>query len=180
MLSTINGGWARGLVVGTHTNADLALVWIGRVTGSANFCQPLGTGDSTYMGETVFVIGHPEGLSFALSSGIVARLGNDQLVQITAPISPGNSGGPVYDQHGTLLGIVSSMLDPRESQNVNFAVRSDPLAESSGWRFMGRGRDYLSLSTRIVCRQQAQAGRPRRQPGIRMRIMPTINVTVYD
>ena len=80
--------------------------------------------------------------------------------RITAPVSPGNSGGPVYDQHGELLGIVSSMLDPRESQNVNFAVRSDLLRDAAGWRFTDHGRDYFENFRRNCAAAEAPKALP--------------------
>lgn len=75
-------------------------------------------------GEAVFVIGNPVGLDFSVSNGIVSSLRNDadlgQLIQMTAPISSGNSGSPLINMKGDAIGIVSFTL--LEGQNLNFAV----------------------------------------------------------
>jgi S1-C subfamily serine protease len=91
------------------------------------------------VGQFVMVAGYP--LRGLLSSGINATTGNvsalagpgddTRLLQITAPVQPGNSGGPVLDQSGNVIGVVVSQLDSLEiaratggiPQNVNFAIK---------------------------------------------------------
>jgi hypothetical protein len=87
-------------------------------------------------GESVFIFGHPEGLFFTMSSGIVSRKHSDGQLQVSAPVSPGNSGGPIFDTKGRLLGIVSSKVDKQRSpnaENLNFGVRADALLQPEGW-----------------------------------------------
>jgi len=75
------------------------------------------------VGEQVIVIGAPEGLTNTVSDGIVSavrQLETRRLLQITAPISPGSSGGPVLNARGEVVGVSVSIL--REGQNLNFAV----------------------------------------------------------
>jgi S1-C subfamily serine protease len=122
------------------------LLWVPREKGSASFVQPVTKATSPSEGENVFVIGHPEGLRFTLSTGIVSRL-NGSIIQMSAPVSPGNSGGPVFDDRGNLVGIVTSMIDKHgdpNAENLNFAVRADALLEDSGWEFMSFGHKRLS------------------------------------
>lgn len=74
-------------------------------------------------GATVYVIGNPAGLERTFSSGIISGIRDftgRQLLQITAPISPGSSGGPVLDDHGQVVGVTVGML--KDGQNLNFAV----------------------------------------------------------
>jgi hypothetical protein len=74
-------------------------------------------------GEKVVVLGSPLGLSETVSEGIVSAvrvLDGRQLIQISAPISPGSSGGPVLDERGRVFAIASSHL--RGGQQLNFAV----------------------------------------------------------
>jgi len=79
------------------------------------------------VGSEVFVVGHPFGLSWTVSRGIVSayrRPGEISLVdyvQTDASISPGNSGGPMLDESGHLIGIVTSKLVDKEVDNVAFA-----------------------------------------------------------
>jgi len=75
------------------------------------------------IGDEVVVIGNPQGLKNSLSTGIVAGLrkeGNGIWIQITAPISKGSSGSPVFDSKGRLLGLATMMLI--DGQNLNFAT----------------------------------------------------------
>ena len=98
-------------------------------------------------GKSIFVIGHPQRLFFSLSTGIIMRTHEDKMVQISAPVSPGNSGGPVYDDHGELLGVVSRKVDRRFSpnaENLNFAVRADALLDEAPWGFQANGKELLA------------------------------------
>jgi S1-C subfamily serine protease len=90
----------------------------------------LSVADSPQIGEKVVVIGNPRGLEGSVSEGIVAGIrgsGPSRLIQITAPISPGNSGGPVFTSQGEVIGVATSTL--RNSQNINFAVPIGLLSE---------------------------------------------------
>jgi S1-C subfamily serine protease len=142
MLSLSSGIWSGAEVVARHTNLDLVLVWIPRHSGSSDFAQPIAPPKE---GEAIFVIGHPEGLKYTLSTGIISRMENSTL-QISAPVSPGNSGGPVYDQQGNLLGVVSSTLDKSyqpNAENLNFAVSAQAFLKENGWEFAKNGKEVL-------------------------------------
>jgi S1-C subfamily serine protease len=142
LLSLASGVWSDAEVIARHSNLDLVLLWIPRHSGNGEFAQPIRTPKE---GENIFVIGHPEGLKFTLSTGIISRMENNTL-QISAPVSPGNSGGPVYDQQGNLLGVVSSTLDKSyqpNAENLNFAVTAQAFLKESGWEFAEDGRERL-------------------------------------
>ena len=133
-------------MVGWHRTADLALLWVPRHYGSGGFVQPLAVPTGVQAGVGVYVIGHPEGLKFTLSNGMVSRLVGDT-VQISAPVSPGNSGGPVYDDCGHLLGIVTAKMDRTadpNAENLNFAASAALLGRLEGWDFVGDGRQRLA------------------------------------
>ncbi len=141
-----DGGASRGEVVARHQELDLALVWTPRSGSGPSFRQPVAPLNEAEIGQSVFVIGHPQRLFFSLSTGIVMRLHEDNMLQISAPVSPGNSGGPVYDERGRLLGVVSFKVDRRfnpNAENLNFAVRADALLQRSGWDFEGEGERIL-------------------------------------
>lgn len=77
------------------------------------------------IGDDIYVAGNPEGLEGTLSSGIVSamrEITGHKLLQITAPISPGSSGGPVMDAYGEVIGVAVATF--KEGQNLNFAVPS--------------------------------------------------------
>lgn len=90
----------------------------------------LSAADAPQIGEKVIVIGNPKGLEGSVSEGIVAGVrGTDtsRLIQITAPISPGNSGGPVFNSQGEVMGVATATL--RDAQNINFAVPSSLISQ---------------------------------------------------
>jgi S1-C subfamily serine protease len=85
----------------------------------------LSLGDSTKVavGDEIYVIGNPQGLEGTFSQGIVSsirKIGTDTLLQITAPISPGSSGGPVLDSKGEVIGVAVATF--KGGQNLNFAI----------------------------------------------------------
>jgi S1-C subfamily serine protease len=140
MVSDGMNGWAAAEVVGRHKRLDIALLWLERRIGESEFRQPVADFASVQVGEKIYVIGHPEGLNFSVSNGIVSRTWGKEMLQISAPVSPGNSGGPVYDEYGNLLGVVTSKvarsLEP-EAENLNFAVSTESLLHESDWDLAG-------------------------------------------
>ena len=79
--------------------------------------------DSLKVGEAVYSIGSPGGLEHTLGEGIVSGLRRSEgrrYIQTSAPISPGSSGGGLFDQHANLIGITTFLL--RDAQNLNFAI----------------------------------------------------------
>jgi S1-C subfamily serine protease len=136
MVSDGMNGWAAAQVAARHKHLDIALLWLERRFGEGEFRQPVSTYASVQAGEKIYVIGHPEGLNFSISDGIVSRTPGNDVLQISAPVSPGNSGGPVYDEYGNLLGVVTSKvarsMEP-EAENLNFAISTDTLLHESDW-----------------------------------------------
>ncbi len=76
------------------------------------------------VGEKVYVISSPEGLENTISDGILSGIrkiiSDRKILQITAPISPGSSGGPVFNKDGEVIGIATFLI--KEAQNLNFAM----------------------------------------------------------
>lgn len=72
-------------------------------------------------GDDVVVIGSPFGLETTVSNGIISSIrGEDEFIQITAPISPGSSGSPVFNSEGEVIGIATLLIEG--GQNLNFAI----------------------------------------------------------
>ncbi len=108
-------------VVKNNTIRDLALL---KINDSGNFVPVvLGNSDQISVGERVVAIGNPKGLENTVSDGLVSALrdkNGTKLIQISAPISSGSSGGALFNMKGEVIGITSSGFD--EGQNLNFAV----------------------------------------------------------
>ena len=86
-------------------------------------------GEDAAIGDEIFVVGNPKDLEGTFSTGVVSGkrvLGDVRMLQITAPISDGSSGGPVLDREARVVGVASSSL--RDGQNLNFAVTGEYVA----------------------------------------------------
>jgi len=83
----------------------------------------LGDSDTVTVGEDIVAIGNPAGFEGTVSKGIISGIRKSEKVdyiQITAPISPGSSGGPVFNLRGEVIGVATS-YSPK-GQNLNFAM----------------------------------------------------------
>lgn len=82
-------------------------------------------------GQRVLAIGNPLGLEHTVSDGLISAVrgipGELQLIQISAPISPGSSGGPLLNLKGTVIGVTSASMF--EGQNLNFAIGIETLKQ---------------------------------------------------
>lgn len=99
---------------------DLAILSVPTLTSKP---LPISTLDQPEVGEKIYAIGNPKGLSGTISEGIVSgirSMENKSLIQITAPISPGSSGGPVINNKGEVIGVAVGTLT--SGQNLNFAI----------------------------------------------------------
>jgi len=107
-------------VLAHNENRDLAVLQIS-FSGKSNYISYATSPPE--IGEEIFALGNPMGLEGTFSDGIVSGIRNYEdatLFQITAPISPGNSGGPVVNSNSQLIGVATSYLTG--GQNLNFAV----------------------------------------------------------
>jgi len=85
----------------------------------------LGNSDLVRQGETAIAIGNPRGLEHTVSDGLISAVrmeSGTQMFQISVPISPGSSGGPLYNTRGEVIGITTAELAGERVQNINFAV----------------------------------------------------------
>lgn len=82
-----------------------------------------GDSDTITIGEDILAIGNPAGLEGTVSKGIISgirEVDDIKFIQITAPISPGSSGGPVFNLAGKVIGVATAYLD--YGQSLNFAM----------------------------------------------------------
>ncbi len=128
-------------VVAMDTTRDLVRLATDTPTESAH---PLLIGrDLPEVGETVVVIGSPLGLEQTVTDGIVSALRTlkpqGQVIQMSAPISPGSSGSPVVNMRGQVVGVASFLRE--DGQNLNFAVPAAELLDMPP----GKERSLVSL-----------------------------------
>lgn len=130
-----DGRKVAGQLVGQDASSDIAVI---RVSTSSSELQPLTLGDSSkvQVGDGVVAIGSPFGLTGTVTTGVVSALGRSikapnnytitGAIQTDAPINRGNSGGPLLDAQGNVIG-VNSQIDSNsgDSSGVGFAVSSN-------------------------------------------------------
>ena len=116
-------------LIGSDPQSDIALLHVTLPKGSYTPAH-LGDSDKLEIGQKVLAIGHPFGLGYAFSTGIVSGFGKlfetkqevfqERVIQTTTPINPGNSGGPLVDSEGRVIGVNASIL--LGAQNIGFAI----------------------------------------------------------
>ena len=127
-----DGTMASARIVGQDPGNDLAVI---KVDVPSSQLHPLSLGDSSKVevGQTVVAIGNPFNLHNSVTAGIVSGLGRSRpsvngrsianMIQTDAPVNPGNSGGPLLDDQGRVVGIVAQIESPvRGSVGVGFAI----------------------------------------------------------
>jgi putative serine protease PepD len=129
-------------VVAADRSNDLALL---RIDAAGLTLHPLKLADSAgaRVGESAYAIGNPFGLNWTLTTGIVSAVGRqikapdgtaiNHVIQTDAALNPGNSGGPLLDSTGTVIGINSQIVSNSTSatggsSGVGFAIPSDTVA----------------------------------------------------
>jgi hypothetical protein len=108
-------------VISANPEHDLALV---RVEARGLPSLSLGDSDAMRPGDPVVAIGNPMGLEDTVSNGLVSARrklqAGSEVLQISAPIAPGSSGGPIFNDRGEVIGVATAVLE--EGQNLNFGM----------------------------------------------------------
>jgi S1-C subfamily serine protease len=123
-------------VVGTDPNNDLAVIQIDVPRGGLTPI-PMGTSKGLQVGQKVLAIGNPFGLDRTMTTGIISALGRsiqsengriiDDIIQTDASINHGNSGGPLLNNQGQIIGINAAIVSPNDTGNygIGFAIPVD-------------------------------------------------------
>ena len=127
-----------GLVLAENKTQDLALIKANGLPSSVKLVE-LGNNSDVEIGDIVYAIGHPNGLPWNFTNGMVTQIRKNKkwvyedesehvatVIQTQTPISPGNSGGPLFSDKGKIIGINTWGA---EGQNLNFAVAVDHAKE---------------------------------------------------
>jgi S1-C subfamily serine protease len=133
--------WYKARVIAADEKTDLAILEITNPDENSNAVKPLkfAEAEDWTLGEKLFAIGHPHGLYWTVTEGVLShphrRISSpwQWLIQTDTSVNPGNSGGPLFNMRGEVVGVNVLLLGRTEEGNpvdsgLNFAVRSD-LAE---------------------------------------------------
>jgi len=134
-----DGQTVAATLVGINSSADLAVVHVS-VPASSLHPVTLGNSNSLLVGDAVYAIGAPFGLSESLTAGIVSGLHRantggggsipSDLIQVDAAINPGNSGGALLNSQGQVIGINESIESPVNGNvGVGFAIPSNTVSQ---------------------------------------------------
>ena len=117
----------------------------------------LGKAADLKVGVPVYAVGAPQGLELSLSDGIVAQLrgGPPPLIQTTAAISPGSSGGGLFDREGRLVGLTTLYIEG--GQNLNFAMPVEWIDEiKPGDKTVVEGRSQTEWLKRAIALEKLE------------------------
>jgi S1-C subfamily serine protease len=121
-----DGRTLQGQVLGRDPTVDVAVV---RVNAQNLPIAPIGDSDKLEVGQSAIAIGNPLGLERTVTAGVVSAVNRnprgislDGLIQTDAAISPGNSGGPLVDSHGRVIGINTAVLSGAGASGLGFAI----------------------------------------------------------
>ncbi|EGO96297.1 Do family serine endopeptidase [Acidiphilium sp. PM] len=152
-------------IVGTDPSTDLAVLKVKR-DKPFPYLQ-LGDSAKVVPGQWVIAIGNPFGLAETVTTGVVSALGRDigdgqydSFIQIDAPINEGNSGGPLLNQRGEVIGVNTAILTPSGgSVGIGFSIPSDMVRRIAD-ELIKSGhvtRGFIGVQVQTITPEMAQA-----------------------
>lgn len=165
-----DGSSCPAAVVGVDTETDVALLKLDKAFPSP---AVLGSSRSLRPSQRVFVMGHPAAnLKFSITSGIISGLDRRitfsdgttlNLFQLDAAVNPGNSGGPVYDMQGRVIGVVTAKYVTLSAEGIGFATPIDLAMEiAEDLKAFGyvRGRPLMGITVTSVLANEITTASP--------------------
>ena len=130
IIEFFEGGELEAKVIGTDPKTDIALLKVESDTPLA--FVPFGNSDTARVGDWVLAVGNPLGQGFSVSAGIVSQRNRalqgayDDYIQTDAAINRGNSGGPLFNMDGEVVGVNTAILSPNGgSIGIGFSMASN-------------------------------------------------------
>jgi S1-C subfamily serine protease len=152
-----NGGHYAADLIGDDPDSDLAVV---RINAPGIIATNLGSSNSLKVGQLAIAIGNPYGFQSTVTAGVISALGRslrassgrliDDVIQTDAALNPGNSGGPLVDSRGNVIGVNTATIMP--AQGMCFAIAIDTAKFVAGRliRFGKIRRSYIGMAGQNV------------------------------
>jgi S1-C subfamily serine protease len=151
-------------LVGDDPESDLAVI---RIDANIDDTCELGDSSRVEVGQVAVAIGSPYGFQHTVTAGIVSALGRsmraqsgrliDDVIQTDAALNPGNSGGPLVDSRGEVIGVNTAIIS--QAQGVGFAIAANAARRIVGWLItegrvprarIGLAAQSVNVSRRVV------------------------------
>lgn len=154
-----DGRTLRAKVIGKTADLDVALLEIQNNQSKTKYSAlPLCIKKTATVGEDIIVIGNPLGLQSTTTRGIISGVRNEDgstMLQIDAPVNPGNSGGPIVNYNGEVLGIVTAKMVALGVEGIGFGISLPSALESLGIKVL---TTHIQDPTKTATLAQTQCG----------------------
>jgi S1-C subfamily serine protease len=152
----MNGDTFKAEIVGTDPATDLAVV---RAATNGLPIAELGDSDTLRVGQLVIAIGNPFGFQSTVSTGVISALGRamrsptgrliESVIQTDVPLNPGNSGGPLVDTRGRVIGVNTAIIRPAQGISLAIPVKTASWVISELLSHGKVRRAYLGLGAQV-------------------------------